>query len=96
MTPRHMELLRSMGRPRILVIGDVILDRYLWGTVDRISPEGPIPILHVGREEQRPGGAGNVAMNLVALGADAACTGAIGDDIAGRHVVDVPGGGRST
>ncbi len=89
MTPRHMELLRSMGRPRILVVGDVILDRYLWGTVERISPEGPIPILRIGREEQRPGGAGNVAMNLVTLGADAACAGAIGDDIAGRHLADI-------
>lgn len=89
MTTRPMELLRSIGRPRIVVVGDVILDRYLWGTVDRISPEGPIPILQLEREEQRPGGAANVAMNLVALGADAACAGAIGDDIAGRLLVDV-------
>jgi D-beta-D-heptose 7-phosphate kinase/D-beta-D-heptose 1-phosphate adenosyltransferase len=89
MTLRHMELLCSIGRPRIFVIGDVILDRYLWGTVDRISPEGPIPILQVEREEQRPGGAANVAMNLVALGADAACASVIGNDIDGRFLVDV-------
>lgn len=89
MTTLHTELLRSMGRPRILVAGDVILDRYLWGTVDRISPEGPIPILQIEREEQRPGGAANVARNLIALGADAACVSAIGDDIAGRLLVDV-------
>jgi D-beta-D-heptose 7-phosphate kinase / D-beta-D-heptose 1-phosphate adenosyltransferase len=89
MTTLHTELLRSMGRPRILVAGDVILDRYLWGTVDRISPEGPIPILQIEREEQRPGGAANVARNLIALGADAACAGAVGDDVAGRFLIDV-------
>jgi len=88
MTTRPLEVLRSIGRPRILVVGDVILDRYLWGTGDRISPESPIPILRLEREEQRPGGAANVAMNLVALGADAACASAIGDDIAGRSLVD--------
>lgn len=89
MINRLTELLRGFGRPRILVAGDLLLDRYLWGKVERISPEGPIPILHVQREEERPGGAANVAKNLVALGADAACAGSVGDDPAARTLVEV-------
>jgi D-beta-D-heptose 7-phosphate kinase / D-beta-D-heptose 1-phosphate adenosyltransferase len=89
MITRHTELLRSFGRPRILVAGDLLLDRYLWGKVERISPEGPIPILHVHREEERPGGAANVAKNLVALGAEAACAGAVGNDVAGKRLLEV-------
>ncbi|MCE9582288.1 MAG: D-glycero-beta-D-manno-heptose-7-phosphate kinase [Planctomycetes bacterium] len=89
MITRQTELLRAFGRPRILVAGDLLLDRYLWGKVERISPEGPIPILHVQREEERPGGAANVATNLVALGARAACAGAVGDDAAGKQLLAV-------
>jgi len=83
------ELLRSFGNPRILVAGDLLLDRYLWGRVERISPEAPVPILHVSREEERTGGAANVANNLVALGARAICCGAVGADTAGEHLVDL-------
>ena len=50
--------------PNILVLGDLMLDRYSWGTVDRISPEAPVPVLKLAREEVRLGGAGNVVMNL--------------------------------
>src|SRR5258708_36946220 len=53
---------------RILVIGDVMLDRSIWGDVDRISPEAPVPVLRSVRTTSAPGGAGNVAMNLVGLG----------------------------
>jgi rfaE bifunctional protein kinase chain/domain len=61
-----------------------MLDRYSWGTVERISPEAPIPVLRVLREDQRLGGAGNVMMNLSALGAEVLACGALGDDEAGH------------
>jgi len=81
-----LSVLERIGRPRILVIGDLILDRYLWGEVDRISPEAPIPILRVARdrEEIRLGGAGSVVVNLATLGAHVAVCGVLGDDEAGR------------
>jgi D-beta-D-heptose 7-phosphate kinase / D-beta-D-heptose 1-phosphate adenosyltransferase len=64
----------------ILVIGDVMLDKYVWGTVERISPEAPVPVVHSSRATQCPGGAGNVAMNLVGLGAKATLIGFVGED----------------
>jgi len=70
----------KIGSPKILVIGDLMLDHYSWGEVDRISPEAPIPIMRVIREEHRLGGAGNVAMNLLNLGAKVSVCGAIGKD----------------
>ncbi|RMG00627.1 MAG: D-glycero-beta-D-manno-heptose 1-phosphate adenylyltransferase [Planctomycetota bacterium] len=78
--------LRSSTRPRIFLAGDVMLDHYLWGKVERISPEAPIPILHVDREEFRLGGAGSVATMLAALEADIVLGGVIGDDAAGERV----------
>ena len=64
----------------ILVIGDVMLDKYVWGTVERISPEAPVPIVHGSRSTHCPGGAANVAMNLVGLGAKATVIGFVGQD----------------
>ena len=71
---------------RILVAGDVMLDRYWHGSTERVSPEAPVPVVHVRGSEQRPGGAGNVALNLAALGAAPALVGAIGNDEAGRDL----------
>ncbi len=71
---------------RILVVGDLMLDRYWHGVTERISPEAPVPVVHVREIEQRPGGAGNVALNLAALGASAALVGVTGDDEAGRDL----------
>lgn len=65
---------------RISVLGDVMLDRYFWGDVDRISPEAPVPIVRVTRRSARLGGAANVAANLRALGVDVRITGVVGDD----------------
>ena len=65
---------------RILVVGDVMLDRYWFGDVARISPEAPVPVVHVTRTEERPGGAANVARNCAALGARAQLLSVIGDD----------------
>ncbi len=64
----------------ILVVGDVMLDKYIHGSVDRISPEAPVPIVHATRRSQQPGGAANVAMNVAGLGARATVTGFTGDD----------------
>lgn len=66
----------------VLVVGDVMLDRYWHGSTSRISPEAPVPVVHVDHEEERPGGAGNVAFNLAALGAQSYLLGATGQDAA--------------
>jgi len=66
----------------VLIVGDVMLDRYWHGGTSRISPEAPVPVVHVNHEEDRPGGAGNVALNLVALGAQSTLLAATGDDAA--------------
>jgi rfaE bifunctional protein kinase chain/domain len=68
---------------RILVVGDVMLDRYWFGEVSRISPEAPVPVVRVERTEERPGGAANVARNCVSLGAQARLLSVVGDDEAG-------------
>jgi rfaE bifunctional protein kinase chain/domain len=68
------------SRARLLVVGDVMLDRYWFGDVERISPEAPVPIVKIARTEERPGGAANVARNAAALGATATLLSVIGDD----------------
>ncbi|ATE62302.1 D-glycero-beta-D-manno-heptose-7-phosphate kinase [Thauera sinica] len=69
---------------RVLVAGDVMLDRYWHGATSRISPEAPVPVVRVGEDEVRAGGAGNVALNAIALGARTAVAGLVGEDEAGR------------
>lgn len=73
---------------RLAVLGDCMIDRYLWGRVDRISPEAPVPVVEVERESMALGGAANVAVNLRALGAEAALIGIVGDDADGRALVE--------
>jgi len=73
-----------LGAPKLFVAGDLILDRYVWGAVHRISPEAPVQILDAGREEFRAGGAANVAHNLAVLGARVSCGGVVGADDEGR------------
>src|SRR5258705_1938690 len=73
---------RFAGR-RLMVLGDLMLDRYLWGRVDRISPEAPVPVVDIERESWSLGGAGNVAANLCALGAEAMLAGVVGNDADG-------------
>ncbi len=72
----------------ILVVGDVMLDRYLWGEVNRISPEAPVPVVLASRETSQPGGAANVAMNLTRLGATTHVCGFVGDDEPGRILAE--------
>ncbi|MBN1345703.1 MAG: bifunctional hydroxymethylpyrimidine kinase/phosphomethylpyrimidine kinase [Phycisphaerae bacterium] len=83
-----VDLLERFPSQRILVLGDVMLDRYIWGQVDRISPEAPVQVLRVMRETWTPGGAGNTARNVVALGGRAMVVGMVGEDDAGRRVRD--------
>src|SRR3990167_5766737 len=80
-------IINSFQGIRVGIIGDVILDHYVLGNVDRISPEAPIPILNVREESFILGGAANVAANLTALGGRAILVGSIGDDIAGSIVM---------
>lgn len=76
----------TLRRARVLVVGDVMLDRYLFGEVSRISPEAPVPVVRVVREEERPGGAANVARNAAALGAQVTLLSVIGKDEYGKHL----------
>lgn len=76
----------NFDKAKILIVGDVMLDRYWHGVTSRISPEAPVPVVHVNQMQEYPGGAGNVALNIASLGARAALIGAIGDDEAGQQV----------
>ncbi len=73
----------------VFVIGDLILDQYIWGKVDRISPEAPVPVVHVRRTEDRLGGAGNAVRNLRSLGARVELCGILGDDDEGRRLINL-------
>src|SRR5476651_1983966 len=79
-------LFKKISRLRILVIGDVMLDRYIWGDATRISPEAPVPVIDISRETWTAGGAGNVALNIAALGARCSVAGYIGQDDYGRKL----------
>ncbi|MEI6084030.1 MAG: D-glycero-beta-D-manno-heptose-7-phosphate kinase [Verrucomicrobiota bacterium] len=84
--PRLQRILARFTGQNILVVGDVMLDHFLWGKVSRISPEAPVPVVEVQSESYFPGGAANVARNLRALGGRATVLGCIGDDAAGRQL----------
>ena len=86
MPDKLIEIVESLGRPRVLLVGDFILDKYVFGECTRVSPEAPVPILKIERIEQRLGGAGSVAADLVDLGAEVVCVGLLGDDEAGDVV----------
>lgn len=83
---RARKLLEQSSRLRVLVVGDLMLDHWVWGTVSRISPEAPIPVVDVDRYTYTPGGAANVVSNLRALGARVALLGVVGADDAGRRL----------
>ena len=76
----------TMSSARVLVVGDVMLDRYWYGAVDRISPEAPVPVVRVTRTEERIGAAANVAYNIVTLGAHASLLTVVGDDEASHQL----------
>jgi D-beta-D-heptose 7-phosphate kinase/D-beta-D-heptose 1-phosphate adenosyltransferase len=83
---------RALKRASVLVVGDAMLDRYVYGAVRRISPEAPVPVLAVEREVAMPGGAGNVVRNLTAVGAAVAFVSVVGDDQAGSDLTGLIGG----
>jgi rfaE bifunctional protein kinase chain/domain len=83
----HSALSRQqLAQARVLVVGDAMLDRYWYGAVDRISPEAPVPVVRVTRQEERMGGAANVAYNIVTLGACASLLSVVGDDEASHQL----------
>src|SRR5437763_909793 len=79
-------LIKRFGHLKALVIGDLMLDHFLWGSVSRISPEAPVPVVEVSRETEMPGGAGNVAINMASLGAEVFVVGVVGQDPAGERL----------
>ena len=83
------EIFEQFNKLKILIIGDVMIDAYIWGKVDRISPEAPVPVVNVKHREARLGGAGNVLMNVQALGAEAVICSVIGDDSAGFQLIQL-------
>ena len=84
---RYFRILDSFKGKKVLVLGDFMLDRYVWGNVSRISPEAPIPVIHVTKETHVPGGAGNSAFNLARLGANVCVAGVVGDDTARKELI---------
>ncbi len=100
MSLKRERVIEIMGRfcdQHILVVGDLMLDRYIYGHVSRISPEAPVPVVRVKRENAMPGGASNVARNIVSLGGHAVVAGFIGKDAHGNILNDLlTGGGVGT
>lgn len=88
-TPRLIDWLDRLAAAHVVCVGDVMLDRFVYGEVERISPEAPIPVLRIAREAVTVGGAGNVARNLSAIGTETRLFGVVGDDSAGRAAAEV-------
>ncbi|HSX24983.1 MAG TPA: bifunctional ADP-heptose synthase [Candidatus Andersenbacteria bacterium] len=83
---RAQEIASQFAGKRLLVIGDVFLDRYIFGVVERLNPEAPVPILHAKKEENATGGAGNTAKNAAMFGASVVCIGVVGNDEVGNSL----------
>ncbi len=83
---RAKQIFDKYKQQKIAVVGDLMLDRYLWGSVQRISPEAPVPVVEVTCETTKLGGAANVVNNIVGLGAEALPVGVVGDDVSGYHL----------
>src|SRR4026208_347083 len=86
---RVRQLLHSAQQRRIVVVGDVMLDQFIWGNVARISPEAPVPVVEFQRESFMPGGAANVARNLSALGAQTELFAVVGRDEAAKTLEQI-------
>ena len=90
MNPAELrKIFDSFNHLNVLIIGDLMLDVYYWGDVSRISPEAPVPIVAVHKKESRMGGAGNVAINIQAMGATPILCGVIGDDSNGEKLLKI-------
>lgn len=79
----------TQKKPSVLVIGDLMVDHYIWGSATRLSPEAPVPVVNVKKESTTLGGAGNVVQNLVALGANVSVAGVIGNDVSGKQLIEI-------
>ena len=86
---RLIHVVESLASPKVALVGDFMLDRYVHGDIERISPEAPVPVFRVVSRESRPGGAGSVAMNIIAMGAKVHCTGLIGQDHPGDELIEL-------
>src|SRR5581483_9007896 len=80
MAHRLIELIENLPASRVLLVGDMMIDHFLYGNAERLSPEAPVPVLHFQKQELRLGGAANVVANLATLGAKVAAIGVIGQD----------------
>jgi rfaE bifunctional protein kinase chain/domain len=90
MTKKELQkIFTSFSKVRVLIIGDAMVDTYIWGKVSRISPEAPVPIVAVQKKETRLGGAANVALNVQAMGATAILCSVIGEDIYGKEFIEL-------
>jgi rfaE bifunctional protein kinase chain/domain len=96
MSARFSQWHDRVTRARVLIVGDVMLDRYWFGEVERISPEAPVPVVKIARTEERPGGAANVARNAAALGAQTSLLSVVGDDEPGAALARMLAGERVT
>lgn len=95
MKDKLLDLITKAEGKTVCVVGDVMLDRFVYGSVDRISPESPVPVLRKGRVVEMPGGAGNVARNLAAMGLNVVLVGMIGEDADGKALTELLGGEAS-
>src|SRR5262252_9221510 len=86
MSANLIDLVQRLGQPRVLVVGDLMLDRYVWGDAERISQEAPVILLRADHREERLGGASSVATMLRALGAKVSLAGVVGDDADGARI----------
>ncbi len=89
MYERLMDIFNHVGTPRVLLVGDFMIDHYVYGNTDRISPEAPVMVMNVTERQTRPGGAGSVAADLAILGAEVACIGIVGNDPNGNHLCNM-------
>jgi rfaE bifunctional protein kinase chain/domain len=89
LTEKVRSIQSAKKQPSILVIGDLMIDNYIWGNATRLSPEAPVPIVNVKNESTTLGGAGNVVQNLVSLGANVTVAGVIGDDTTGNQLIEI-------
>lgn len=87
--PNMQQLFKNFGKTNVLVVGDVMIDRYLTGGVERISPEAPVPVMNLKKIENRLGGAANVALNIQALGATPYLCSVVGDDVEGELFIQL-------
>src|SRR3569833_1462862 len=89
LTDKVRSIRSTQKQPAILVIGDLMIDHYIWGDATRLSPEAPVPIVNVKNESTTLGGAANVAQNLVAIGAKVTLGGLIGEDAYGLRLIEI-------